>query len=80
MLSKPISKQRLSFIPKHHHTRKTMAKRTYPCIQRTKLRIGKDTWDWCALFNAKIDQLHCEKCEYRMLYQEPFEMPKEPCA
>lgn len=54
-----------------------MANDTHPCIQKTKLRIGQDAWDWCALFNARIDQLRCEKCEYRTLYQEPLELPKE---
>ena len=54
-----------------------MAKETYPCIQQIKLRIGEDVWDWCALFNAKIDQLHCEKCEYRSLYQGHHELPKK---
>lgn len=57
-----------------------MAEKTYPCIQRIKLRIGKDAWDWCALFNAKVDELHCEKCDYRTLYQEPLELPKEAYA
>jgi hypothetical protein len=54
-----------------------MAEKTYPCIQRTTLRIGKDAWEWCALFNARIDELHCEKCEYRTLNQRPVELPKE---
>gem|GEM_PF-2257473 len=53
---------------------------TSPCIQRTRLRIGEDAWDWCALFNAKIDQLRCEKCEYRRLYQGHHEQPKEACV
>ena len=59
---------------------KTMGEKTYPCVQRIQLRIGKDAWDWCALFNAKADQLCCEKCEYRTLYQEPVELPKEAYA
>jgi hypothetical protein len=54
-----------------------MAEKTYPCIQRIKLRIGKDAWDWCAIFNARIDELHCETCEYRTLQQKPVELPNE---
>jgi hypothetical protein len=54
-----------------------MAEKTYPCIQRTKLRIGKDAWDWCALFNARIDELNCQTCEYRVSGQKPLELPKE---
>jgi hypothetical protein len=57
-----------------------MAKETYPCIQQIELRIGEDVWDWCALFNAKIDQLHCDKCEYRSLYQGHHELPKKAYA
>jgi hypothetical protein len=54
-----------------------MAEKTYPCIHRTKLRIGKDAWEWCALFNAGIDKLDCETCEYRTPIQKPLEIPKE---
>jgi len=57
-----------------------MSRKTYPCIQRTRLRIGDDVWDWCALFNAKIDQLQCEKCEYGTLYRKPLELPEERYA
>ena len=54
-----------------------MAEKTYPCIQRTKLRIGKDAWDWCTLFNARIDELNCQTCEYRVSSQKTLELPKE---
>lgn len=57
-----------------------MSEKTYSCIQRIKLRIGKDAWEWCALFNARADQLQCEKCEYRALFQEPLELPEEAYA
>ena len=57
-----------------------MVEKTYPCIQRTRLRIGGDVWDWCALFNAKTDQLNCEKCEYRSLYRTPLDLPEEAHA
>jgi hypothetical protein len=57
-----------------------MAKKTYPCIQRTKLRIGDDVWDWCALFNGKVEEQYCEKCEYRTLYRKPPELPEEAYA
>lgn len=54
-----------------------MPEKTYPCIHQTKLSIGKDAWDWCALFNARMDELHCDKCEYRTLHQKRLEFPKE---
>jgi hypothetical protein len=54
-----------------------MAEKTYPCIHQTKLSIGKDAWEWCALFNARVEELHCEKCEYRTLPQKRLELPKQ---
>ena len=53
-----------------------MPNKTYPCIHQTKLSIGKDAWEWCALFNARVEELHCEKCEYRTLPQKRLELPK----
>jgi len=54
-----------------------MAEKTYPCIERTKLSIGKDAWDWCGLFNARIDELNCQTCEYRTSSHKSLELPKE---
>ncbi len=29
------------------------------------MRIGEKEWEWCHLFNAKIDDVDCAKCDYQ---------------
>jgi len=37
------------------------------CPYRGSMRIGKERWDWCYFFNAKISDIHCEDCRHSYL-------------
>ena len=35
------------------------------CKYRRSMRIGDREWEWCFLFNAKTEDLNCEKCRHK---------------
>jgi len=47
-----------------------MSQESEKCIYRGKIRIEKKEWSWCYLFNAKLEDLNCEKCKHREVKTE----------
>ena len=43
-----------------------MSKAEVDCKYKGLMRIGDKKWEWCFLFNAKIEDLNCEKCRHKL--------------
>ena len=42
------------------------------CKYKGLMRIGDKEWEWCFLFNAKIEDLNCEKCRHKTSAEKDF--------
>jgi len=41
------------------------------CQYKGKLKLSEKELEWCFAFNASLEDLNCEKCEYKRLIISP---------
>ncbi|MEM3736804.1 MAG: hypothetical protein QXJ75_01755 [Candidatus Bathyarchaeia archaeon] len=42
------------------------------------MKIGEKEWNWCYLFNAKIDDVDCANCGYSRLFKASTKIESLP--